>query len=158
MASGMWGVGNIRKNLFCLAHDALSHFSADKSYGSLRDSYYWPNMCRDLERSYIPSCIDCQRNKSRTTKTPGPLHPLPVPDACGDSVTMDFIGPLPVNNGFNTILMMTDRLNSNIHIIPTNANISADELTVLFFDHWYCENSLQSNIVSDRDKLFISRF
>jgi hypothetical protein len=71
---------------------------------------------------------------------------------------MDFIGPLPVNNGFDTILMMTDRLNSNIHIIPTNANISADELTVLFFDHWYCENGLQSNIVSDRDKLFISRF
>jgi len=27
-----------------------------------------------------------------------------------------------------------------------------------FFDEWYCENSLPTDIISDRDKLFISRF
>src|ERR1700678_2687187 len=35
-------------------------------------------------------------NLLQPTTTPiGPLHPLPVPDGRGDSVAMDFIGPLP---------------------------------------------------------------
>ena len=29
---------------------------------------------------------------------------------------------------------------------------------MFFFDKWYCENSLPTDIVSDRDKLFISKF
>ena len=57
-------VADIRKNLFCLAHDSLGHFGTDKSYAALRDAYYWPNMCRDLEQAYIPSCVDCLHNKS----------------------------------------------------------------------------------------------
>ena len=90
------------------------------------------------------------------TKTPGPLHPLPIPDASGDSVAMDFIEPLPTDVGFNTILSITDWLNLEIHIIPMTANITADELATLFFNHWYCENGLPSNIVLDHDKLFTS--
>ncbi len=87
--NGLWYIGdrlliprtgNIHEQLFRLAHDSLGHFGADKAYGSLRDAYYWPNMQRDLELSYIPSCEPCQHNKSRTSKIPGPLHPLPVPE------------------------------------------------------------------------------
>ena len=87
--NGLWYVrdqlvipctGHIHENLFQLAHNTLRHFGMDKSYMVLRDSYYWPNMRTDLEKSYIPSCKACQCNKSWTTKAPGPLHPLPVPD------------------------------------------------------------------------------
>ena len=74
---------------------------------NLQDVYYWPNMQTDLEKSYIPSCSDCQWNKSRTTKVPGPLHPLPIPDDHGDSVALNFIGPLPKDDGYNCILTMT---------------------------------------------------
>ena len=34
----------------------------------------------------------------------------------------------------------------------------AEDLALLFFNHWYYENSLPSNIVSDRDKLFLTKF
>jgi hypothetical protein len=101
-------VGDICENLFRLAHDALGHFGADKSYAILRDVYYWPNMRCDLEKAYIPSCQDCQRNKSRTTKAPGPLHPLPVLDGRGSSVAMDFVRPLKPDQGFDCILTITD--------------------------------------------------
>jgi hypothetical protein len=117
--NGLWYVGDqliiprtgdIRENLFHLAHDSTGHFGTDKSYGLLRDAYYWPNMRRDLEEAYIPSCEACQRNKSCTTKVVGPLHPLPVPDQRGDSVAINFIGPLPEDEGYDCILTMSDRL------------------------------------------------
>lgn len=115
-------------------------------------------MRRDLENAYIPSCAACQRNKSKTTKPIGPLHPLPVPDARCDSVAIDFIGPLPVDNGFNTIITITDQLGSDIQIIPSASSLTAEQLANLFFNRWYCENGLPLDIVSDRDKLFMSRF
>jgi hypothetical protein len=148
----------VRELLFHLAHDILGHFGFAKLYGSLRDSFYWPNMRRDLELAYIPACPDCQRNKPSTTKPMGPLHPLPIPDQRGDSVAIDFIGPLPEDEGFNCIVTFTDRLNSDIRIVPTCTDITAEDLAVVFFDEWYCENGLPLEIVSDRDKLFLSNF
>lgn len=115
-------------------------------------------MRRDLEQPYIPSCSDCLRNKSCTSKTPGPLHPLPVPNARGDSIAMDFIGRLLLDKGFDCILSMTDRLGADVHIVPTNITITAEDLALLFFKNWYCENGLPANIVCDREKLFTSRF
>ncbi|KAJ8482179.1 hypothetical protein ONZ51_g5513 [Trametes cubensis] len=151
-------VNSLRESLFRCAHDALGHFGFDKSYGALRDSYYWPGMRKELEEMYIPSCTDCQRNKSTTTKPPGPLHPLPVPDNRGDAIAIDFIGPLPSDNGFDCIATVTDRLGADLRLIPTRTNVSASEFATLFFDSWNCENGLPTEIVSDRDKLFVSHF
>ena len=52
-------------------------------------------------------------------KPRGPLHPLPVPDDHGTSVGMDFVQPLPGDEGFSCILTITDWLGSSIQIIPT---------------------------------------
>jgi hypothetical protein len=121
--NGLWYIGDrllilrvtdVRENLFRLAHDTLGHFSVDKSYASLRDTYYCLNMCCDLEQAYIPSCVDCLRNKSRTTKVAGPLHPLPVPDRRAGSIAMDFIGPLPIDSNADCILSITDCLGADI--------------------------------------------
>ena len=76
----------------------------------------------------------------------------------GDLVAIDFLGLLPKDHGFNTIVTMTDRLGVDIHIAPTHMDITAEQFSVLFFDIWYCENSLPLEIVSDRDKLFVSTF
>ena len=75
LANGLWyirdrliipHVGNIHETLFCLAHDVLGHFGFDKTYGSLRNSFYWPNMCKELKSAYIPGCIKCQHNTLTT--------------------------------------------------------------------------------------------
>ena len=150
--------GDVHENLFHLAHDTLGHFSADKSYANLHDAYYWPNMWTDLEKLYVPSCSDCQCNKSCTTKPPGPLHPLPVPDKCGDSMALDFVGPLPKDDSYNCILTMTNRLRSDYCLIPTRTDTTTKDVALLVFDNWYCENRLPSDFVFDQDKLFISCF
>ena len=107
LINGLWYIedclviphmGNICENLFHLAHDTLGHFSTNKSYTTLRDTYYWPNMRSDLENLYIPSCEECWHNKSPTKKTPRPPHLLPVPDGQAESVTLDFISPLLITD------------------------------------------------------------
>ena len=103
-------------------------------------------------------CINCQRNKLWMMKPAGLLHPSPVPNGRGDSVAIDFIGPLPVDEGFNIIGSLTDRLGSNIQLIPTLTTLTADEMALLFFNHWYCKNGLPKTIVCNHDKLFISHF
>jgi hypothetical protein len=150
--------GNIRETIFTLAHDSLGHFGLDKSYEALRGSFYWPGMYTDLERIYVPRCDLCQRIKSSTKKPFGPLHPLPVPDHRLQAVAMDFVGPLPVEDGFDCILTITDRLGADVRLIPTTLTATAADVAQLFYTNWYCENGLPLEIVSDRDKLFTSSF
>jgi hypothetical protein len=69
---------------------------------------------------------------------------------------MDFIGSLPEDEGYDCIVTFTDRLNSDIRIVATRTDITAEDLVVVFFDEWYCENGLPLEIISNRDKLFIS--
>ena len=150
--------GTIREDLFRMAHDTLGHFGVDKTYTNLRSAYYWPRMRAELEGAYIRGCDACQRNKGSTKKPTGPLHPLPVPEERGDSVAIDFIGPLPEDEGYDAIVTMTDRTGADIRVVPTRTDLPAEDFADLFFDHWYCENGLPLEIISDRDKLFISRF
>jgi hypothetical protein len=149
---------NIQETLFRLAHNQLGHFGLPKTYGSLRESYYWPNMGRNLEEGYIPGCPDCQQNKARTMKPIGLLHPLPVPDGRCDSVAMDFIGPLPKDDGYDMILTFTDCLGSDIRLVPTVSTLTAEQLAEIFFHHLYCKNGLPLEIVSDCNKLFLAHF
>jgi hypothetical protein len=156
--NGLWYLDNrlivpngcgVREEIFRMAHDALGHFGFAKTYDLIRTSYFWPNMRTDLEECCIPSCLECQRNKSSTSKPHGPLHPLPIPDDRCQSIAFDFIGPLPEDKGFNCILTITDRLNSEFRLIPTHTDINAKELALIFFDKWYCENGLPLELISD---------
>jgi hypothetical protein len=149
---------NLCESLFCLAHDDLGYFGGKKLYASLWDGFYWPNMRKDLLSMYIPACTKCQRNKSQTKKTPGPLHPLLIPDQYFNSVAIDFVGPLPVDDGFNGLVTMTDHLGADIQLALCLTDITAEKFADIFFDQWYCENGCPLEIISNHDKLFISKF
>lgn len=164
---GLWYLGSrlivpriteIREAIFRLAHDTLGHFGFEKSYELIREAYFWPNMRKELESLYVPSCSSCQRNKATTSKPPGPLHPLPVPTGCGDSVAIDFVGPLPLDEGFDFLMTMTCRLNSDIRLVPCSKRLDAEAAADVFFKHWYCENGLPLEIIADRDRLWTSKF
>ena len=106
-------------------------------------------MRRDLGRGYVPGCPNCQRNKASTLKQAGPLHPLPIPDERFDSVAINFVGPLPRDEGFDTIVSMTDRLGADIQVAACKSDMSAEDFAYVFFDKWYCENGCPLEIISD---------
>ena len=45
-----------------------------------------------------------------------------------------------------------------IRIIAIKANITAPEVAMKFEEHVYCNHGLISDIISDRDSLFLSKF
>jgi hypothetical protein len=84
-------------------------------------------MCENIRHAYTPGCVQCQKNKcSASSKPAGLLHPLPIPDSRGNLIAMDFIGPLPEDDGFNAILTITDQIGlADIRIVPAHVDVSA---------------------------------
>jgi hypothetical protein len=115
-------------------------------------------MWKDLAKAYIPACMDCMCDKGQTSKLSSPLHPLPIPEGCRDSIAINFIRSFPQDNCFNCIVTITDHLGSDIWIAPTHIAILAECFATQFFDLWYCENELLLSIVSNHNKIFVSKF
>lgn len=58
-----------------------------------------------------------------------------MPDNCCNSVAIDFIGPLPLEEGYNSLVTFTNRLRSDIRIIPMTTLLTAEKFALLFFKH-----------------------
>ena len=71
---------------------------------------------------------------------------------------MDFIEWLPVSEGFDTILVVVDRLTKMAHFIPTRSDIDAPQLAKIFLQNIFTKHGTPADIVSDRGKHFVSRF
>jgi hypothetical protein len=138
-----------REKLLKLHHDDLgNHFAVDKTRRSLMQEYYWPGVHKDIEL-YIKSCPSCGRNKSPTQAPAEFLHPMPIPERRFDELAMDFVGPLPTSNGFDTVLMMTDRLTDYVKMEPTHSTATARDIATLTYSSWYHQFGLPKAITSD---------
>ena len=69
---------------------------------------------------YLKNCPVCCK-LARHTGPPPLHHPLPVPDAPWRDISVDFVGPLPVSDGYNMIVVVVDRLTKMRHYIPRPA-------------------------------------
>jgi len=83
---------------------------------------------------------------------------MPIPERRFVELALDFVGPLPLSKGFNTILVMTDRLTDYVKLEPTHSTATAQTIAELVYTSWYRQFGLPTAITSDRDKLFTSNF
>ena len=74
-------------------------------------------MGTDIEL-FCSSCPSCQVTKDSNQKPSGLLHSLPIPDRPWQSIGMDFMGPLPMSEGYDYLLVVIDRFTSQVHLIP----------------------------------------
>ena len=149
---------NSRERLLKLRHDdAGNHHAVDKIRKSITTDYYWPGVQRDVE-AYIKSCTSCARNKSSTQAPAGFLHPMPIPLDRFSELALDFVGTLTPSKGFDTILVMVDRLTDYAKFEPTHSTATAADIADLVYRSWYRQFGLPKAMTSDRDKLFTSKF
>ena len=140
-------------------HDAITagHLGVDKTLQTLRRNYYWHRMFAEV-KSYVDSCEVCQRTKHSTLAKAGLMQPHAIPKLKWETITMDFIGPLPLSKGFDAILTVTDKLTKFVYFIPTYSNADAVETAQLLFRTVVRHHGLPRRIISDRDPKFKSNF
>jgi hypothetical protein len=76
-----------------------------------------------------------------------------------ETVALDFIVKLPVSQGFDSILTITDQGCTKAAIfIPCNEDITAEETAALYIKHVFAHFGLPTKVISDRDPRFMSKF
>ena len=114
-------------------------------------------MSHDIE-SYCKTCSICATSKDTNSKPTGLLHSLPLPDRPWQSIGLDFMGPLPKSNNFDYLLVVIDRLTSQVHLVPTTTTVTARGIMWLILKEVMRLHGIPESIVSDRDTKFTSIF
>jgi len=140
----------LRAEVIRLHHDTLvgGHGGQWKTVELVTRSFWWPRVTTEVKR-YVKGCDLCQRNKNRTEPPAGKLMPNKVPDKPWMYIMADFIAKLPLSRGYDSILVVCNRLTKMAHFIPMTEKTSAEGLAVLFRDHVWKLHGLPESIISD---------
>ena len=129
-------------------HPVAGHFGQNWTIDLIRCSYVWPEL-RNSIKSYIKSCTTCMRSKPQRHRPYGLLKQLPIPEQPWNSISMDFIEKLPTSSGFDTILVIVDRLTKQSIFIPMVDTINAQLLAKLFVLHVFSKHGVPLHVTSD---------
>jgi len=116
-------------------------------------NFWWPGVTREVKR-YVEGCDSCQRNKNRTEQPAGKLMPNSIPEKPWTHILADFITKLPIAQGYDSILVVVDRLTKMVHFISTTEKTLAEGLARLFRDNVWKLHRLPESIISDRGPQF----
>lgn len=149
----------LRKQAFIWCHDSpcAGHLGFEKTVASMGRHFWWPTMRVDVRR-WGQECPTCATMKADHGRTQGLLHPLPTPDRPWDSISLDFVVGLPVDQGMTAILVVVDYLTKMGHFIPCKRVPTAGELASLLLKNVVRLHGLPGVIVSDRGSQFTAQF
>jgi len=71
-------------------------------------------------------------------------------------ISADFITKLPLAQGYDSILVVVDRLTKIVHFVPTTEKTSAEGPARLFRDNVWKLHGLPKSIISDRRPQFMA--
>ncbi len=151
------------KRLFIQAHHdtpVYGHPGINKMYQLTSRKYWWPNMRQDVS-DYVKGCAECQRNKVNNRLTKAALSPIfPIHEAMPfETVALDFITKLPLSQGYDSILTITDHDCMKAALfIPCKESMTAEETAGLIIQHVFPRFGLPLKFISDRDPKFTSQF
>ena len=79
-----------------------------------------------------------------------------IPEKPWTYISADFITKLPIAQGYNSILVVVNRLTKMVYFISTTEKTSAEELARLFKDNVWKLHRLSKSIISDRGPQFVA--
>jgi len=150
---------NLRLQVLQYHHDHVlaGHLGQNKTLELIQRHYTWPNICNDIQK-FCKSYVTYIRSKLQHHRSYGFLQQLPIPEHLWNSISMDFIEKLPSFSGFDTILVIVDRLSKQAIFISTHDTITSVELARLFVIHVFSKHGVPSHVTSDYGSEFVSHF
>ena len=82
--------------------------------------------------------------------------PNSIPEKPWMHISADFITKLPIAQGYDSVLVVVDRLTKMVHFVPTTEKTLAEGLARLFKDNVWKLHGLPESIISDRGLQFVA--
>ncbi|TYK27247.1 inositol phosphorylceramide glucuronosyltransferase 1 [Cucumis melo var. makuwa] len=125
-------------------HDSVieGHLGHLRTYKCIATELFWEVMRNDI-RKYVDQCPSCQQNKIQALSSAGLLQPLPILDRIWEDISVDFVEGLLRSKGFDTVLVVVDRLSKYAHFLPLRHPFSAKTVAMMWsgklawVEYWY---------------------
>ena len=140
-----------------------NHQGSAKTLEQISQTYYFPHM-QKFVKNVLQKCNTCRKAKHKKHQLYGLIKSLKTPMSAWTSVALNFIVKLPKSKEpitkvvYNLILVITDRLTKYGYFIPYKEASSVENLAYTFYKYVVGNHGLPEEIISDRDKLFTSKF
>ncbi len=133
--------------------DEIGHLVFEKSYGLVRDRFYWPHMKRDLE-AYCKTCERCIKRKT----LPQRAAPLSHMQSKGpmDLVCIDFLSIEADSRNVCNVLVVTDHYTRYVQAFPTRDQ-KASTVVKTLWEKYFIHYGLPTRIPSDQGRDFESQ-
>lgn len=149
----------LRTALIREAHEPVifAHGGQHKTMEFLRKEYFWEGMRNDV-KAYIRNCQQCGRNKTRHDKTPGLLHPLPIPSRIWEHVLVDGKDMPKDRHGYDYVWAFICKFSRIIARLPGRKNDTAEILAQRYYRSLYRFLGIPDVWITDNAGPFISLF
>ena len=143
-------------DIFLLTHDNKSHISFHHIYETLTANLYFRNMSKHLKK-YIEHCKICQLNQTKWHKEYDTLTSIETPSIPFHTVAMNFVIDLPLIQGFNALLSITDKHSKCVTLLSDKDTHTAEDWAKMLLNG-LTDWGLSQAIISDHDLKFLSEF
>jgi transposase InsO family protein len=122
-SSSMWKTvvpKDKRKEVLNTCHKipAAGHVGVYKTTAKVQQNYFWPKIISDITK-YIRSCTACAQNKVEQKLPSGLMGDRPEISEPWQTISLDYIGPLPRSKKGNThVLVVTDYFSKFVVLFP----------------------------------------
>jgi len=135
----------------------FGNFGVGKDMAHLWIFFYWPQM-KEIVTKYVKGCVMCSTCKPTNRKL-GLYSPLPVPSHQWESISMDFVGGLPMlKRGHDYLYVVVDRFSNMCILMPCKKHIIVEKTANLFFQYVWVHFGLPTSMISDQDTQFLGDF
>ena len=158
--NGLWVVPEEhRLKVLRQHHDSQvpGHWGRHQTQELISRNFTWDKWLEDVP-NYLAGCVKCQKSKADRHSRQTKLVPMPTGQRPFEEIAMNFVGELPESDGFNAILIVTDRFTKVQYDIPAKTTWTTDDFANAYITDIWRLYGLPRHITSDCGPQFASKF
>ena len=145
---------NLKRSVITQYHDQNGHMGIDKTFETIKQKYYWPNLYKEVY-GYMEKCITYQARNMRKIKAP--VQETGIPPYPFAKIGLDLPGPYPTSlSGNKYIIAFIDLSKGYPEAFPV-PDKSADNVVHFLIEEIFPRHGSVLEIVSDNGSENLNR-